>query len=41
LERYGRPVEIARAVAFLASDDASHIAGRVIRMDGGKQRLAG
>jgi NAD(P)-dependent dehydrogenase (short-subunit alcohol dehydrogenase family) len=39
--RYGRPVKIARAAAFLASDDAREITGRVIRVDGGKHCFAG
>jgi len=37
LNRYGRPVEIARIVEFLASDAASYISGQVIRADGGTQ----
>jgi len=37
LERYGQPIEIARAVAFLVTGDASFITGQVLRADGGMQ----
>lgn len=37
LERYGRPIEIARAVEFLVSEGGSYITGQVIRIDGGSQ----
>jgi 3-oxoacyl-[acyl-carrier protein] reductase len=37
LERYGWPIEIARAVEFLTTVDSSFISGQVLRVDGGRQ----
>ncbi|MHA7986441.1 3-oxoacyl-[acyl-carrier-protein] reductase [Rathayibacter sp. CAU 1779] len=33
--RYGKPSEVAKAVAWLASDDAGYISGAVLPVDGG------
>ena len=34
-KRIGRPEDVARAVAFLVSDEAGYITGEVLRVDGG------
>lgn len=37
LERYGWPIEIAKAVAFLVTNESSYITGQLLRVDGGVQ----
>jgi len=35
MRRFGRPAEVAAAVRFLASDEASYITGSTLKVDGG------
>jgi 3-oxoacyl-[acyl-carrier protein] reductase len=35
LKRMGTAVEVASAVAYLASEDASYVTGQVLAVDGG------
>jgi len=35
MKRFGRPADVANAVKFLASDDASYITGHVLNVNGG------
>jgi NAD(P)-dependent dehydrogenase (short-subunit alcohol dehydrogenase family) len=36
MHRLGLPEEIANAIVFIASDEASFITGQVLNVDGGK-----
>jgi 3-oxoacyl-[acyl-carrier protein] reductase len=35
MKRFGTPKDIAQAVLFLASDQASYITGNILHVDGG------
>lgn len=39
IKRVGQPIDIARAILFLASDEASYITGETIHVDGGNRLL--
>jgi NAD(P)-dependent dehydrogenase (short-subunit alcohol dehydrogenase family) len=39
MKRFGRPEEVARAVLFVASAEASYIAGAELAVDGGVSNL--
>jgi NAD(P)-dependent dehydrogenase (short-subunit alcohol dehydrogenase family) len=41
LGRVGEPEEVARVVAFLASDDASFVSGVALPIDGAMTAVAG
>ena len=35
MRRFGKPEEVAAAVRFLASDEASYVTGSTLKIDGG------
>ena len=36
MKRFGMPDEVARAILYLASSDASFVTGHILSVDGGK-----
>lgn len=39
IKRIGQPLDIAKAILFLASEEASYITGETLHVDGGRQLL--
>lgn len=39
LKRVGQPIDIAKSILFLASEEASYITGEIIQVDGGNRLL--
>jgi NAD(P)-dependent dehydrogenase (short-subunit alcohol dehydrogenase family) len=39
MKRFGMPDEVARAILYLASNDASFVTGRILSVDGGKSAV--